>query len=349
MGHKLYNILGVSKDASVEELKKAYRKLAISHHPDKGGDADKFKEISNAYSVLSDPEKKQLYDNVGDEGFENGANNGGGINPNDIFDQLFGQNRGMHNMFGFRQETQHQERKCRNVQHVVQLSNKEAFFGGCKSLKVTIHKKCMSCIEMCQTCQGQGQINEIQRMGPFTNVFSRTCDKCAGSGQQTKIGVASCGFCAGKGEYVEEKKVELVIPVGVASGFQIVFKEMGEQPQRPNEVAGDLIFEMLVALDYVFTRNDLDLIYNVTLTFLEAFVGKEITVPLYDGAFLFNTNTFGIIEPDKQYRISGRGMKTDKTKGDLVVVFKVIYPNKSVLTTECINDVSEVMKKHSIN
>lgn len=344
---KLYEALGLNKTCSNDDIKKAYRKMAMTHHPDKGGDPETFKAISRAYSTLSDPSKRAKYDSLGDAHYEESSSGENDIDPTNIFEHLWGRATGngfYHHGRNFREEL----RKCRNVQHVIQITNKEAYFGGNKLLKATVRKRCMECLITCVFCQGQGQINELQRMGPFTTMTSRQCDKCEGSGQQMK-GKKTCTQCGGKCDYSEEHKLELKIPAGVETGHQIIFKCLGEQPANKKSVAGDLIFEVFVIADSTFERIGLNLIYNCELTFLESIVGKEIDIPLYDEPYKLSSETLGIIEPKKQYKISGKGMKTDteKKNGDLIIIFQVKYPSKE-LTTEFKEDIRSIFEKHSV-
>lgn len=342
---KLYETLGLDKNCSNDDIKKAYRKMAMTHHPDKGGSPETFKAISRAYSTLSDPAKRAKYDNIGDEHYQESAGDND-VDASNIFEHLWGRatGNGFYSSRNFREEI----RKCRNVQHVIQITNKEAYFGGNKFLKATVRKRCMDCVTTCVSCQGQGQINELKRMGPFTTMTSRPCDKCDGSGQQMK-GRKTCTECGGKCDYCEEHKLDLKIPAGVETGYQIIFKGIGEQPNNKKSVAGDLIFEILVIADTIFERSGLNLTYKCELTFLESIIGKEIEVPLYDEPYKVLTDTFGIIEPNKEYKISGKGMKTDSEnkKGDLIIVFKVKYPSKE-LTTEFKEDIRTIFEKCSI-
>jgi DnaJ-class molecular chaperone len=315
----LYDILQVPQNCSPDELKKAYKKLAITHHPDKGGDATKFKEINNAYSILSDPEKRAKYDRYGDAEAE----------PN-IFDQMFG--------FGRQEE---RERKRRTVVHTIQITNKEAYYGEIKNLKIVLNKKCMSCIALCQLCQGQGQINELHRMGPFTTMSSRPCNKCCGSGQCVNAS-NTCSTCKGKGEYQEERKIEVAIPASVDSGKQIFVEGCGEQAQTPNEIAGDLLLEIKVIPDPIFERNGLDLIYKQTISFRDSVLGKTLNIPLYDGLYTMDIAELGIIEPNKKYIIKGKGMKN----GNLLLVFTIKYP-RSVISNECKNEFEKFFMKYS--
>jgi len=166
---------------------------------------------------------------------------------------------------------------------------------------------------------------------------------CNGSGSCVK-GKRDCSECRGKGEYSEDKKVELTIPMGVETGATVLIAGFGEQPQQPNDVPGDLLFEFLVQMDPVFERKELDLTYRSTITFMESIVGKEIEVPMYDGPVRVDTATLGVIQPNKVYTIPGKGMKTEGGKrGALHLIFKVTYPG--VLKKEAREEIGTVLGK----
>ena len=338
MTHKYYDLLGVSKDCSKEDLKRAYKKMAIQHHPDKGGDSEKFKEISQAYQVLNDDAQRAKYDQLGDEGFENGGMNAPSFDPHSIFEQFFGGGGGFNPFFGgdlfeqMHRRQGNQRRKCRSVQHVFQLSNKEAYFGGHKTLKISIQKKCFKCSQECMNCQGKGMVNSMQRMGPFTTMATHPCHQCQGSGKVNKSN-KDCSTCQGKCDYKEEKVIELHIPKGVEMGHQIKFEHLGEQPQSEGDVAGDLIFEIFVQPDPNFERQDLNLIYKTKITFKESILGKTITIPHYEKDILLDISEFGVIQPNFNYIVPNMGMKTDSKKGDLMVRFTIDYPTKSYSQT----------------
>jgi DnaJ family protein A protein 2 len=197
---------------------------------------------------------------------------------------------------------------------------------------------------MCGACQGQGQINELQRMGPFTTMNSRTCDRCRGSGQAAK-GRAACATCKGKCDYSEEKLIELDIPMGVETGKQFVFASLGEQAQLPNDIPGDLIFEILISLDPTLQRRGLDLIYKCPITFVESIVGKTIVVPLYEGGYSVDIGIFGIIQPGKEYTIAEKGMRTAKNRGNLIIIFQIAYLTTE-LSIECKKELQAIFAKH---
>lgn len=350
MGHKFYDILGISKDASKEDIKKAYKKMAIQHHPDKGGDPEKFKEVARAYEVLSNDDNKHKYDQLGDEGFEKMSDmgmSGGGFDPHSIFEQFFGGGGGFNPFFGggdpFMRHQRHEQmrRKGRNVQHVVQISNHDAYFGVQKILKISIQKKCFKCLKSCENCQGRGMVNTMQRMGPFTTMVTQPCHICQGTGK-ISCNNTSCVTCKGKGDYTEEKIIELKIPMGVEMGHHIVFNGLGEQPQTENDIPGDLVFEIFVQPDPIFERNGLDLIYKSTITFQESILGKTINIPHYEEPFDISLGDYGIIQPNKSYNIQNKGMKTNQKHGNLILKFNIIYPTH-VLSVELKNKLEPLL------
>lgn len=327
----LYSILGVNKECSKDDLKKAYKKLAIKYHPDKGGDENKFKEVSEAYQILSDDEKREMYNNVGDEGLQQGLSNNT-VDPNDIFEQFFGGRGGFpFDIFGMNNmhNNHNQRKKCRNIHHVISITNKEAYFGMEKTVKIKLSKKCMTCISTCNQCQGSGQINKMQRMGPFTTIATASCNKCSGSGKSF-INNISCKKCNGKIDIQEEKIIKIEIPIGVETGNKIIIGECGEQPQTPNDIPGDLIFEILVKIDNNFERKGLDLIFKESISFKESIIGKNIIIPLYNEELNIDTSSFGIIQPNKEYIIENKGMKSLNKIGNLIILFEIKYPDKKL-------------------
>ena len=338
MGYKLYDLLSVPKNASLDDIKKSYKKLAVQHHPDKGGDPEKFKEIANAYQILSDEEQRKRYDMLGDEQFEQSGNMPSHVDPSAIFEQFFGRGGfdpfasmfGGGSPFGFHQSQSRGPRKCRNVRHVIHITNKDAYFGCDKHIKITLHKKCLNCLDSCNACQGRGEITEMQRMGPFTSMMTRACGQCQGSGQ-TQKSKSNCDLCNGKCEIIEEKKVDIHIPEGVETGNQILAPGLGEQPQQQGDIAGDLIFEILVQPDKIFERRGLDLVHRISVTFKESILGKTIIIPHYEKECLIDSSSLGILQPNKEYSVPEKGMIKDKQKGKLILVFDIQYPKK-VLT-----------------
>ena len=349
MTHKLYDQLGISRSASIDEIKKAYRRAARDHHPDKGGDESKFKEISNAYEILSDEGKRNQYDQLGDENYQQATNGGGGgggfpggMNPHDIFAQMFGGMGGggggfpgnvhfdMNMNFGHGGAQQQRNRRRQDHPHGMHIGLHEAYTGIHKTIQINLQKVCLSCKETCNACQGRGQITNMVRNGIFTQVITQPCTTCQGSGSIIR-GRDKCSECNGRGQYTEEKRIEIDIPAGVNTGHHIKIDGMGEQKQQSEETSGDLILHIHINEHPVFTREGNNLKFVKEITFKESILGKKFTIEHFSGPLEINTINFGIIECAKKYEISGKGMPFDNSKtryGNLIVQFNIVYPSK---------------------
>lgn len=341
---KFYNALGVNQNASKEEIKRAYKKLAVQLHPDKpGGDQEKFKELSAAYQVLSDDADRQRYDAVGDAGWEAGAGNGGGpggpggfgggfgggghpfhgMDANNIFEQFFGGGGG-----GGRRQPQH--RKCSNHQHVLQISLAEAFTGLKRTLKAAVKTVCTKCRETCYTCQGVGTVTQVLRNGFITQMISRQCEACKGNGVKCK----GCNDCSGQGNVNKTHTLDIELPPGVSTGWRKMFPGLGEQASKADETSGDLIIEVLVIPDRVYERLGDDLGMHVKMTFAESVIGKELMIPSIVNVpepIIRNTAEFGVVYEGETYRIAGLGMPKASgggNRGDLLLKFQITHPGK---------------------
>lgn len=340
MTHKLYEVLGVPKDASKEDIKRAFRKLAVQHHPDKGGDPEKFKEIAHAYEVLNDDQKRNEYDHLGDEGLAMHQGGGAGfehMDPRHIFEQFFGGGSMFGgDMFGGMHSPQPSRVRRNDHMHAIRLSLQEAYQGITKHMRICVSKTCMRCKETCPACQGRGNITDMRRMGFFTQVMTRPCDVCHGTGQKSR-GREDCSECKGKATYQEEKRVEVVIPPGVHHGHQIRMDGLGEQPKMDGDIAGDLVLQVVVSSqDSHFRRNGDDLLHTISCTFAEAVIGKRVSIPHYGGAFDVDTSEYGIIQPDKTYIIPDKGMPMldGRGYGKLQLQFQVHYPQNKFTAEE---------------
>jgi DnaJ family protein A protein 2 len=334
--HKFYECLGVERGASKDEIKRAYKKLAVMHHPDKGGDPEEFKALSEAYAVLSDDEQRSRYDAVGDGGWAAGAGAGAQasqpFDPSSIFADLFG-GMGMGGMGGMGARPRGPQ-KCRDHKHLLSISLEDAYSGTQKTLKVSLPKTCARCREQCYACQGVGHVTHVQRSGFMTQMMSRACDACNGSGMTTNA-KKSCTSCGGKGAWSEDNKIEINLPPGVSTGFTQVFPGLGEQPKRDNQVPGDLHLEVLVVSDKNFERDGDHLMRTVPITWADSILGAQVTFAMPDGG-TFSLDTFkeiGIVHPGEVYRVVGKGMPktrgsngSSSSRGDLMLTFKVSYP-----------------------
>ena len=370
MTHKLYDVLGVDKNASQDQIKSAYRKLAIQTHPDKGGDAEKFKEIASAYDVLGDEQKRNEYNQIGDEGLSGGGGGGGfpgGMNPHDLFAQMFGGGNPFggggggggggfpgfsFDMSGFGNMghggRRNQEVRRADHNHEIHITLNDAYYGIHKSVKVCITKTCMSCVSTCTQCQGQGMINEIHRNGPFTQISQRNCDRCRGTCFMSNAS-PNCGNCKGTGIINEEKKIDINVPRGVSDkDFVYTVKGHGEQPQAPNEKPGDLIIRIIVDKHPEIIREGYNLRNKVfKISFNESMLGKDIDVLHIEGIMKLNTAFhFGIIQPKIDYTLKGKGMPYESNPskfGDMIINFEINYPSKK-LSKEDIDTLSNVLK-----
>jgi len=332
-----YEILGVQKGASDDELKKAYRKLAMQYHPDKNpGDKkaeEKFKELSHAYDVLSDAQKRAAYDRFGHQAFQGGAGPGGfsggaggfdfGAGFADIFEDLFG---GMGNG---RRERQTGPARGSDLRYNLQVSLEEAFKGKQQQIKITTSVACESCHGSgsekgskpvdCTMCKGSGRIRASQ--GFFT--VERTCHACQGMG---KIIKDPCKTCAGTGRARKEKTLSVTIPAGVEEGTRIRLAGEGEVGLRGGP-AGDLYIFLSVAPHEIFQRDGDDLHCTVPIPMTTASLGGSIEAPTIDGSRVKVTIPEGT-QNGHQFRLRGKGMSVlrSSSRGDMYIHTAVETP-----------------------
>jgi len=256
---KLYKVLGVEKNASASEIKKAYRKLAVKHHPDKGGDPDTFKEISKAYDILGDEEKRTQYDQFGEEG----VGQGGPSDGNDIFDMMFNQGQRRGNQRG---------KKGKDEVHPLDVSLEDLYNGKVRKLSVTrqVIDKSVD-VKQCAECDGTGVVIQMIRMGPMV--------------QQTQ---SACSSCNGKGVTCKKKRVKEVLEVpvqkGAPSGHKITFQEKSDE--HPGVTPGDVIFVLKEQPHEVFKRKGADLYIEKSISLVEALCGFEMEIQQLDGRTL---------------------------------------------------------------
>lgn len=307
-----YEALGVPNTASEDEIKKAYRKLAIKHHPDKGGDPEEFKKIQGAYDILSDSEKRQNFDRFGTADAPPQ-----GPNPADFFANMFGGQ----NPFGFPSQGPRGPVKRSNFDHELKVSFKESYHGTTRNMRITLDKTCFACKKPCHQCSGRGSI--LHQMGPM--VMNQPCGPCRGLG-----GVSNgCSQCQG-GRKKELLNLELKIPPGVENGNVMVGHGLGEQPQKEGEDPGDILFHIKVQEHPEFMRQGIDLIYHTRISFEDSVNGKKFKIPHFDGPIDVDTSVWGVLDPREDYVIANKGFAVEQRKGMLRISFNINYPPPNV-------------------
>ena len=339
-----YEVLGVDKNADDAALKKAYRVLAKKYHPDTNpGDAEaeaKFKEASEAYAVLSDPEKRRQYDQFGHAAFENGGGGAGGFggfdfsDMGDIFGDMFGDIFG-----GGRRRQNNGPQKGANIRTSVRVTFEEAGFGCEKEIELTLKDTCSKCNgtgakpgtspETCSKCGGKGQVVYTQQslFGMVRNVQS--CPDCNGTGKVVK---EKCPDCYGTGYISNRKKISVSIPAGIDNGQSIRIRDKGE-PGINGGPRGDLLVEVVVSRHPIFQRQDYNLYSTSPISFAQAALGGDVKIKTIDGDVLFNIKPG--TQTDTRIRLKGKGVPTLKNKqvrGDHYVTLVVKVPEK--LTSE---------------
>ena len=342
-----YEVLGIGKDASEDEIKSAYRKKAKQYHPDLNKDdpkaAEKFKEVQEAYSVLSDSQKRSMYDQFGHQGVSGNAPGGGyGSYTNfnasdfdfgDIFDSIFGggMGGGFSGFSGFGGGSSSRATRGSDILMHLKLDFEEAVYGCEKKFNIDIIEDCDECHgnggfdkEECKTCRGQGTITTEQNtiLGSFMS--RQTCPDCHGTGKTYK---RKCTECNGKGKLKKNKKMTINVPAGISTGDRQRVSGKGNPGTNGGE-NGDLYIEFVVEEHDYFVRDHDDIYLEVPLTLTEALLGCKKEIPTLYGNVKINVPA-GTNSGDKQ-RIKGKGIdnKFRRHKGDMYLVFKMVLPKR---------------------
>ena len=336
-----YEVLGISKTADDAEIKKAYRVLAKKYHPDMNpGDAEaekKFKEASEAYAVLSDPEKRRQYDQFGHAAFEGGGAGGfGGFDFNsadfgDIFGDIFGDFFGG----GRRRGANNGPMKGANIRTSVRITFEEAVFGVSKEIELTLKDECATCHgtgakpgtspETCTKCGGKGQVVFTQQsfFGTVRNVQS--CPECNGTGKVIK---EKCADCHGTGYIANRKKIQVSIPAGIDNGQSVRIRDKGE-PGTNGGPRGDLLVEVIVARHPIFQRQDYNIFSTVPISYAVAALGGDVVVDTVDGKVIYEVKPG--TQTDTKVRLKGKGvpsLRNKEVRGDHYVTLVVQTPEK---------------------
>lgn len=333
---KFYDVLGVAPTADDNGLKKAYRKLAMKYHPDKNPEAgDKFKEISYAYEILSNPEKRKLYDQAGEQGIKEGGSGGGGFhsNPMDIFDMFFGGG----DPFGRGGGRQRGPRRTKNLVHQLSVSLEDMYNGTMRKLALQKNVICAACdgvggkqgaVQNCPNCRGTGMQVRIQQLGPgMMQQIQSMCGECNGDGQRIDPKLR-CKTCNGRKVNRERKILEVSVDKGMEDGQKITFS--GEGDQEPGLEPGDIIIVLDEKAHPLFKRNGNDLIMKMDISLTEALTGLKKTVKTLDERTLVMQTVRGeVIKTGDLKQIQGEGMPTYRNpfeKGRMIVQFNVVFP-----------------------
>jgi len=350
---KLYDVLGVPPDANDSQIKSAYRKGALKYHPDKHRDEakkteaeHKFKELSHAYDILGDSQKRSIYDQYGEEGLEQGGG-GGGMAAEDLFAQFFGGGGGggpFGGMFGGGGGGRPQgPPKAKTIAHIHKVSLEDIYKG--KTSKLALQKSviCKTCsgvggkpgsVKTCTGCDGRGVKTITRQMGPMIQRFQTVCPDCGGEGEQIKE-KDRCKECHGKKTTIERKVIQIHIDRGVRSGTKIPL--YGEGDQQPGAEPGDVIFEIEQKPHDRFKRQDDHLHYEADIDLLTALAGGKLNIEHLDDRWLTIDIIPGeVIAPGTIKVVRGQGMPSPRHHdyGNLYIHFKVKFPSRIGTETE---------------
>lgn len=345
-----YEVLGVDKTSSQEQIKKAYRKLAMKYHPDvnkEPGAEDRFKEINEAYEVLGDEAKRKNYDRFGfagvDSSYGQGGSGFGGFSGSygsfddlgDIFGSFFGGSGfGGFSGFGGQQRARQANQPRQGADHYMEMriDFMDAVFGKTETISLEVDEVCKHChgtgaeskkdIEVCDKCHGTGTIMQ-QINTPFGAIQQQVvCDKCHGKGEQIKV---KCHECHGKGYEHKKVKLDIKIPEGIQTGQQIRIPGKGGLGENggPN---GDLYIEIIVNPDPIFTREGNDIHITVPISAIDATIGTTLEVPTVHGKVDLRIPEG--TQPGQRFRLKGKGVKSNRGQGDEFVEVKVQIPKR---------------------
>ncbi len=344
MARDYYDILGVGKTASADEIRKAYRKLAVKYHPDKeGGDEEKFKEISQAYETLKDTTKRQQYDQFGHNAYQSAQSTGGGAgygpfqggfggsqqfdidldDIGDIFGSFFGG--------GGRRSQRARPRRGRDVETRISLDFKESVFGVEKTISLDLEDTCSRCdgkmaepgsdVKSCNNCGGSGQVVQIQNTILGSIQHASTCSNCHGIG---KVPEKACSECGGKGVLRSKQNIKIKVPVGINDGATLRVAGKGEAIAGGDK--GDLYVHVNVQPSKEFSRRGHDILSKATINMVDAALGTQIDVNTVDGKTKMKIPTG--TQSGQVFKLSDKGIPRGNSRGDHLVEVKVEVPKR---------------------
>lgn len=348
---KFYDQLGVSPSASDTELKKAYRKAALKYHPDKNPSpeaAEKFKELSHAYEVLSDEQKREVYDSYGEEGLSGAGGMGGGMGADDIFSQFFGGGFGGMGGGGASRGPS----RGKDIKHSISCTLEELYKGRTAKLALNKTVLCKTCegrggkegkIKQCTSCHGQGMKFVTRQMGPMIQRFQTTCDVCNGQGDICDA-KDRCTTCKGKKTSSERKILQVHIDPGMKDGQRIVFS--GEGDQEPGVTPGDVVFVVDEKPHEKLTRKANDLYYEAEVDLLTALAGGEVAFKHVSGDYIKTVIHPGeVISPGVTKVIENQGMPIYRQggNGNLFIKFTVKFPENNFADEEKLKQLENIL------
>ncbi|NPA74799.1 MAG: molecular chaperone DnaJ [Euryarchaeota archaeon] len=342
MGKDYYEILGVSRDASKDEIKRAYRKLAKKYHPDLNPDnkeeaEEKFKEISEAYEVLMDDKKREIYDRYGEEGLKGRVFSDEGFTWNDfthfsdVWDIFGGMGDFFRDFFGFSPQ---QQRRGRDMAIRVHIPLKDVLTGVDKEVKIKTHVSCPTCngtgaepgseVKVCPACGGTGQRKVVKQRGPFQFVSVTTCDVCRGTGKYIE---KKCHTCGGTGRILGEKTIVVHIPPGIEDGDALRIRGKGEVPEGGG-VPGDLYVYVNIDMPEGYVREGTTLHKRLKIPYPVAVLGGEVEVDTLDGTERIKISPG--TESGSQITLRGKGVPRfgGGRRGDLILHVEIDVPKK---------------------
>lgn len=316
-----YNVLGVDRGISQDDLKKTYKKLSKQYHPDKkGGNEEKFKEISEAYNTLGDEQKRREYDMGGRNPFGGHHHHGGGPGMDEIFKQFFG-------------GQQQRVRKGKNLNIALTVTLEEVFYGSSKTLKYNRNINCVSCrglggeTQNCDGCGGKGWIERMVGNAFFRQVQKQQCHICNGNGHRV---VKACTTCNGNGKKRKEEIITFKVPTDLQSGQKYSFNNGGDE--TPNGQAGDLTIETVILRHKHFKLHGKDLIYEPKVPIIDMILGSKIEIPYFDTKLSIDIPPRSNV--DSTFNLRGKGMKNPRNyDGNLLIKPQVVMP-KSITEDE---------------